>query len=134
MGWFSNIVHTVVDDWLGIDLPDPKANAAASANASAAQQASAQQAAATQSALTEQTNALKASTALAQKTADDALATQKKALAASEAALIPTIDSESARVAGETRQRKLQSTSPWGIGMQKKLGAAPVGFRVLSGQ
>lgn len=123
MGWFS----WLVDDVLGIDLPDPEANQAAS-------QAAAASAAATQQALTEQTNALKAQTLQAQQSADAALAQQKKALAVSEAALIPTIDSESARVAGEIRQRKLQSKSPFGIGMQKKLGAAPVGFRVLSGQ
>lgn len=127
MGWFSSAVNWLVDDVLGIDLPDPNANAGA-ANAAA------QSAAATQQALNAQTAALQDQTAIARQSADAALAQQKKALAASEAALIPTIDSESARVAGENRQRKLQSTSPWGIGLQKKLGSAPVGFRVLSGQ
>lgn len=116
MGFFS----WLIDDVLGIDLPDP-----AAANASAA---------ATRQALDEQTTALREQTAIAQRSSDAALEAQKKALAVSEAALIPTIDSESARVAGENRQRRLQQTSPWGIGQQKKLGSAPVGFRVLSGQ
>lgn len=140
MGWFSSLTHWLVDDVLGIDLPDPgataKSNAAASSGDAAAQAAAAaasQQSAATQQALNAQTDALRSQTALAQKSADDALASQKKALALSEASLIPTIDSESAKVAGENRQRKLQSTSPWGIGLQKKLGAPPTGFRVLSG-
>ncbi|NUU41385.1 hypothetical protein [Tardiphaga robiniae] len=123
MGFFS----WLVDDVLGIDLPDPHANDVAAANAAAS-------AASTQLALTEQTNALKASNAIAQKAADDALASQKAAIAKSEAALLSPLDSESARVAGENRQRKLQSTSPFGIGLSKKLGAAPTGFRVLSGQ
>ena len=115
-------------------------NDAAAAAAAAQQQqaatsaaAAAQQAQATQNALTEQTNALRDQTSIARQSADAALTQQKKALAVSEAALIPTIDSESARVAGESRQRKLTSTSPFGIGLQRKLGSAPTGFRVLSG-
>ena len=129
MGFFS----WLVDDVLGIDLPDSSANDAAAASAAQQQRDAAAAAAVTQTALTEQTNALRDQTAIARQSADDALAQQKKALAVSEAALIPTIDSESARVAGENRQRKLTSTSPFGIGLQKKLGAAPTGFRVLSG-
>lgn len=117
----------LIDDVMGIDLPDPDANAAQAEQAR-------QGAAATQAALTEQTNALKTSNAIAQKAADDALASQKAALLKSEAALLSPLDSESAKAAGESRQRKLQSTSPFGIGLQKKLGAAPTGFRVLSGQ
>lgn len=127
MGWFSSFTNWLVDDVLGIDLPDPNANAKASSDAAAKQEAA-------QTALTEQTNALKTQNAIAQKSADDALIGQKKALAVSEAALMPNMDSESARAASDTKQRKLQMSSPWGIGMQKKLGAAPVGFRVLSGQ
>ena len=130
MGFFS----WLVDDVLGIDLPDPHANDAAAAAAAQQQQQALASAAATQTAMTEQTTALRQQTAIAQQSADQALASQKKALAVSEAALIPTIDSESARAAGEARQRKLQSSSPFGIGMQKKLGSAPTGFRVLSGQ
>ncbi|UZE47922.1 hypothetical protein ONR75_24100 [Rhodopseudomonas sp. P2A-2r] len=136
MGFFS----WLVDDVLGIDLPDNSANEAAAANAASQQQASrdsaaaaARQAAATEAAMAEQTNALRQQTDIARQSADAALAQQKKALAVSEAALIPTIDSESARVAGESRQRKLQSTSPFGIGLSRKLGTAPTGFRVLSG-
>lgn len=127
MGWFSNLTRWVVDDVLGIDLPDPKANDSAAA-------AAASQAAATQQALNEQTTALREQTAIARQSADASLAAQKKALQVSEAALLPNTDSESAVVAGENRQRRLKSSSPWGIGLQKKLGAAPVGFRVLSGQ
>ncbi len=121
MGIFSNILRTVVDDWLGIDLPT--APAAPPDNSAAIQKS-----------LTEQTNALKAQTDNAQKATDAALAAQKAALLKSDAALIPNIDSESARTAQDTRKRKLQSTSPWGIGLQNKLGAAPTGFRILSGQ
>ncbi|MFA6267644.1 MAG: hypothetical protein WC670_18250 [Pseudolabrys sp.] len=119
MGFFS----WLVDDVLGFDLPDTDAlssQAAASAESS-------------RRALDEQTTALREQTAIARQSADAALAEQKRALAVSEAALIPTIDSESARVAGENRQRKLTTNSPWGIGAQKKLGTPPVGFRVLMG-
>lgn len=119
MGWWSSFVRTVADDWLGFDLP-PKAPADNSA--------------AVKASLDEQTNALKQQTAIAQRASDDALATQKAALLQSEAALMPNIDSESARAAQDTRKRKLQASSPWGIGLQTKLGAAPTGFRVLSGQ
>lgn len=119
MGFFN----WLIDDVLGIDLPDTDAlNVRAKESSDRSAQA-----------LEEQTVALREQTAIAQRSSDAALQAQKKALAASEASLIPTMDSESARVAGESRQRKLQSTSPWGIGLQKKLGAAPTGFRVLSG-
>lgn len=119
MGWFSDIVRTVADDWLGFDLPPdaPPDNSAA-----------------IRQSLDEQTNALRQQTAIAQAASDNALRAQKAALLQSEAALMPNIDSESARSAQDTRKRKLQTTSPWGIGLQNKLGAAPTGFRVLSGQ
>lgn len=126
MGFFSKLKKFVVDDVLGFDTPDPKL-------VQAQQQQAAATAAATQQALNEQTNALRAQTAIAQKSADDALAAQKAAVARSEAALIPLTDSESARKAGENRQRKLQISSPFGVGLKKNLGAADVGFRVLTG-
>lgn len=115
MSWFSSFLHKAADDWLGINPPPPD-------NSAAIQQA-----------LTEQTAALREQTAFAQKSADDALASQKAALRQAEASLMPAIDSESVRQAQDSQKRKLQTSSPFGIGLQKKLGAAPVGFRVLSG-
>jgi hypothetical protein len=66
---------------------------------------------------------------------DAARAAQKKALAVSEAALIPTIDSESARAAGDDRQRKLQAHRPFGHRPAEKCSARRRrAFRVLSGE
>lgn len=84
-------------------------------------------------ALQEQTDTLREANARAEKAAADALAFQKEAQARAEAALVPLNDSESVRSARDIRQRALADSSPYGIGLSKKLGAPPTGFRVLSG-
>ncbi|KQW22140.1 hypothetical protein ASC80_01715 [Afipia sp. Root123D2] len=114
MGFWS----WLTDDVLGIDPPGPPPPD----NSAAIQQS-----------LDQQTAALKKSNAIAQAAADTALTAQKAAIAKSEAALMPAIDSESVRSSQDNQRRKLQAASPFGIGLQKKLGAAPTGFRVLSG-
>lgn len=70
----------------------------------------------------------------AQSTADAALKAQQDANLIAAAANVPTIDSESARAAGDTQRRKLLSGSSFGIGLPAQLGAPPVGFRLLSGE
>lgn len=62
------------------------------------------------------------------------LAAQKDANALAAFASRPAIDSESARAAGDERRRKLLGGSNFGIGLPDLLGAAPVGFRMLSGE
>lgn len=84
--------------------------------------------------LTSATQALTDQTKAATDASNAALAAQQKADADAAAASVPVIDSESARQAGEDRQRKLQAGNvSFGIGLPSQLGAAPVGFRALSG-
>lgn len=110
MGWFSNIL----DNWLGIDPPkvDPGLQAAIDA----------------------QTRATNEASASAKASADAALKAQKDANLISAAASVPLADSESVRSAEDERKRKLLSGSSFGIGLPNTFGAAPTGFRVLTGQ
>lgn len=63
---------------------------------------------------------------------DRVLQQQKDAAAAAAAAMTPVADSESARQAAESRQRKLIAASP-GRGAAKT-GDAPLGYRFLMGE
>jgi len=72
-----------------------------------------------------QTAALREANAIAEKTAKDANARLATAAVAPE-------DSESARRAAEARMRRLQQTTGFTNGTQT-FGAAPIGFRLLSG-
>lgn len=77
-----------------------------------------------------------ATTAAAQSQADTAgraLDLQKTAMANATAAAMPVQDSESARVAGEDRMRKLIAQNGPTAG-NPLLGVPPVGYRMLTGQ
>lgn len=62
-----------------------------------------------------------------------ALKAQTDANAIAAAAAVPATDSESARAASDDQRRRLAQGSSFGIGLPDKLGAPPVGFRLLSG-
>lgn len=83
--------------------------------------------------LAQQTDALNRQTALAQQSADAALAAQKQATAQATAASMPAIDSESARRAGQDRMRRLLLGSTGVDTGTSSLGAPPLGFRTLMG-
>lgn len=80
-----------------------------------------------------QTDALNKQTALAQQSADAALAFQKDATARATAASVPAIDSEGARRAGEDRMRRLLFGSTGVTTGASFLGSPPLGFRALTG-
>lgn len=63
-----------------------------------------------------------------------ALQATQDALALAQQSSTPPQDSESARAASDDQRRKLMNGSSFGIGLATRLGAAPVGFRMLSGQ
>lgn len=117
--WFRK---NVLDDLVGIDVPTPPPAVNIPDPTPVIQQE-----------LSKQTDLLRQQQADAQKAASDALDAQKAATAQAEAAMIPQSDNESVRRARDDRARTLKQSSPFGIGLQKKLGSAPVGFRVLSG-
>ena len=113
MSWFSKATKWVVDDLLGIDLPDGNA---------------------VEGQLAQQNKLLSDANAAAKASADKALKAQSDANAIAEAASRPAIDSESARAAEDERRRRLTTGSAFGVGLPTKFGAPPVGFRALSGQ
>lgn len=79
------------------------------------------------------TNAITAQTAaLTQATTEATQATQAAQLQA-EAAATPPTDSESSREAGDDQLRKTLAGGIYGVGMPQTTGAAPVGYRLLSG-
>jgi hypothetical protein len=80
-----------------------------------------------------QTNAIAAQTAAL--TASTAAATEatKQAQAQAEAAATPPTDSESSRTKADDQLRKTLAGGVYGVGMPQTLGAAPVGYRLLSG-
>jgi hypothetical protein len=84
-------------------------------------------------AITAQTAALTASTQAA--TAATAAATQaeQQAQLQAEAAATPPTDNESSRTAADDQLRKTLAGGVYGIGMPINTGAAPVGYRLLSG-
>lgn len=86
------------------------------------------------SAISQQNTLLAQQTAQAQTDAAAALAAQTDANAIAASASVPATDSESSRAASDNQQRKLLQGSSFGIGLPDKLGAPPVGFRILSGQ
>jgi hypothetical protein len=77
-------------------------------------------------ALTDATNASVAATEAATKAEQDA---QLQA----EAAATPPTDSESSRAASDDQLRKTLAGGVYGIGLPTTTGAAPVGYRLLSG-
>lgn len=79
------------------------------------------------------TSALNEQAAQTKAASDQALAMQKTALQAASAAATPVQDSESARVAGEDRMRKLLAQQGPTTG-NPLLGSPPVGYRMLTGQ
>jgi hypothetical protein len=85
---------------------------------------------ATQDTLTEQTTSLLASNKTASAAATEALTAQTTALKQQQAAAKPVRDSESARLAAEARMRKLLAAT---AGAGQKFGAAPLGYRTLTG-
>lgn len=109
MGFFHDLFTP--SSWFGSSTPDPTLT-----NAIAAQ---------TQ-ALTASTTAATAATAAATKAQQDA---QLQA----EAAATPPTDSESSRTAQDDQLRKTLAGGIYGVGMPQTLGAAPVGYRLLSG-
>lgn len=110
MSWFSSFMDNV----LGIDPPQPDPALQASINA--------------------QTQATNEATAAAKASAAAALKAQKGANLIAASASVPLADSESVRSAADDRRRKLLNGSSFGIGLPDTFGAAPTGFRVLSGQ
>jgi hypothetical protein len=72
--------------------------------------------------------------AQARATSDAALADQRKANDIAKAASVPAIDSEAARIAADSRLRKLLSAGAFGVkaGL-KNLGDAPIGYRPATG-
>lgn len=78
-------------------------------------------------ALTDATNAATAATLAATKAQQDA---QLQA----EAAATPPTDSESSRQASDDQLRKTLAGGVYGVGLPTTTGAAPVGYRLLSGQ
>lgn len=69
----------------------------------------------------------------AQASAEAALKAQTDANLIAQAASMPSNDSESARARADDERRRLMNGSSFGIGLPSELGAAPVGFRLLSG-
>lgn len=84
-------------------------------------------------AINAQTDATKTATALAKQQAADALKAQKDANLLAQASSMPTVDSESARGASDDELRK-RLADQGGVGLPTQFGAAPVGYRLLSGQ
>lgn len=80
-----------------------------------------------------QTDALNRQTALAQQSAEAALAAQKQATAQAEAASMPAIDNPGARQAGVDRMRRLLLGSTGVSTGASSLGTPPLGFRTLTG-
>jgi len=118
MGWLSSLLHDIgtPSQWFSSPAPAPVAAPDNSA------------------AINAQTEALKTQTASAQAAAQAALKAQTDANLIAAAAAVPASDSESARRAADQRRRQLMTGSSFGIGLPDKLGAPPVGFRLLSGQ
>lgn len=58
---------------------------------------------------------------------------QKTAIANAAATAVPAADSESARLAGEARMRRLIAASGGASSGKNYLGAAPTGYRMLTG-
>lgn len=83
--------------------------------------------------ITAQTDALTASTAAATAASAAALTAQQNAQRQAEAAATPLSDSESARSAQDDQLRKTLAGGIYGVGMPATTGAAPVGYRLLSG-
>lgn len=80
------------------------------------------------------TDALNKQSAATLEASNRALQMQKDALAAATAAATPVQDSESARVAGEDRMRKLLAANGGANTGNPLLGTPPVGYRMLTGQ
>lgn len=79
------------------------------------------------------TNAIAAQTAALTQATQDAATATKNAQLQAEAAATPPTDSESSRSASDDQLRKTLAGGVYGIGMPATTGAAPVGYRLLSG-
>lgn len=84
-------------------------------------------------AITAQTAALTSTSQAAIAATEAATQAQQNAQLQAEAAATPPSDSESSRVADDDQLRKTLAGGVYGVGMPATTGAAPVGFRLLSG-
>lgn len=121
MGFFSSLAHDITDPFnIGVssflthDVFDPISSMFGGNNSTLT------------SAIAAQTQALTAATTAA------TTATQQ-AQAEAEAAATPPTDSESSRQASDDQLRKSLAGGVYGVGMPATTGAAPVGYRLLSG-
>ena len=114
MSWFSDALHFVTDPLANL-FSGPKIDPGL------------------QSSIDQQTQLLKTSTAAAQAASDQALKAQQDANLIAQSASVPLADSESVRSAADDQRRKLLGGTSFGIGLADTYGAAPTGFRALSG-